>query len=86
MFEAVRQLSGNKKSDSISVFNDKNQLVDKHNNYLWFHPSVAKELFIHFCSTGKFDGKFWYVSRLSLSLSLFLFLFVSLSSCCVEIR
>ena len=26
MFEAVRQLSGNKKSDSISVFNDKNQL------------------------------------------------------------
>ena len=28
MFEAVRQLSGNKKSDSISVFNDKNQLVD----------------------------------------------------------
>ena len=28
MFEAVRQLSGNKKSDSISVYNDKNQLVD----------------------------------------------------------
>ena len=27
MFEAVRQLSGNNKSDSISVFNDKNQLL-----------------------------------------------------------
>ena len=28
MFEAVRQLSGKQKTDSVSVFNTKNQLVD----------------------------------------------------------
>ena len=28
MFEAVRQLSGKKKTDSVSVFNSNNQLVD----------------------------------------------------------
>ena len=27
---------------------------EKHNNYLWFHPYVAKKRFINLYSTGKF--------------------------------
>ena len=28
---------------------------EKHNNYLWFHPYVAKKHFTNLNSTGKFD-------------------------------
>ena len=28
---------------------------EKHNDYLWFHPYVAKKRFINLYSTGKFD-------------------------------
>ena len=28
---------------------------EKHSNYLWFHPHVAKKRFINHYSTGKFD-------------------------------
>ena len=44
MFEAVRQLSGNKKSDSISVFNDKNQLVNNESD----KADIIRNYFEHF--------------------------------------
>ena len=28
---------------------------EKHNDYIWFHPYVAKKRFINLNSTGKFD-------------------------------
>ena len=28
---------------------------EKHNDYLWLHPYVAKKRFINLYSTGKFD-------------------------------
>ena len=31
---------------------------EKHNDYLWFHPYVAKKRFINLYSTGKFDQVF----------------------------
>ena len=39
------------KIDGASYVSNK----EKHNNYLWFHPYVAKKHFTNLNSTGKFD-------------------------------